>query len=137
MQSKLVSHQVSLTFRYSRGPLAMVGILCLSETSKCKFGADLKLILDEHRREIATWLAAPDPFPNHNAARKKRQPSTGMWLLDSKAFTRWIRDDNRYDYFIPFCNNSSNIRLSFLWLYGIRKLLLNSNVLLTPAKIIF
>lgn len=51
--------------------------------------------LDEHRREIVEWLSAPNPFISHNAARKRRQQATGMWFLDSKVFTQWIRDDNR------------------------------------------
>jgi hypothetical protein len=63
--------------------------------------------LDQRRRSIRDWLAAPDPFPNHAAARKKRQPLTGDWFLNGEMYGSW-RSSPR----------------SFLWLYGIRKSLL-------------
>jgi hypothetical protein len=60
--------------------------------------------LYQRRRGIRDWLAAPDPFPNHAAARKKRQPLTGDWFLGGELYEAW----------------KSSPR-SFLWLYGIRK----------------
>ncbi|RDW83018.1 hypothetical protein BP5796_04509 [Coleophoma crateriformis] len=57
---------------------------------------------DLNRQRIISWLAAPDPSINHNAARKKHQPSTGAWLLTSKAYEHWLQGYR-----------------SFLWLYGI------------------
>jgi hypothetical protein len=60
--------------------------------------------LDQLRRGIRDWLAAPDPFPNHAAARKKRQPLTGDWFLGGEMYMSW-RSSPR----------------SFLWLYGIRE----------------
>lgn len=62
--------------------------------------------LDKRRRGIRDWLAAPDPFPNHAAARKKRQPLTGDWFLGGELYGSW-----------------KSTPRSFLWLYGIRKLL--------------
>jgi hypothetical protein len=62
--------------------------------------------LDQRRQRIRDWLSAPDPFLNHAAARKKRQPLTGDWFLSGEMYGSW-----RYS---PG---------SFLWLYGIRKLL--------------
>ncbi len=29
---------------------------------------------------VFRWLAAPDPASNHEAAQKKREPETGLWL---------------------------------------------------------
>jgi len=62
--------------------------------------------LGQHRGGIRDWLAAPDPFPNHAAARKKRQPLTGDWFLRGELYGSW-----------------KSTPRSFLWLYGIRKLL--------------
>jgi len=60
--------------------------------------------LDQHHRRIRDWLAAPDPFPNHAAARKKRQPLTGNWFLGGETYGSWRSSPK-----------------SFLWLYGIRE----------------
>lgn len=65
--------------------------------------------LDERKRRVRDWLAAPDPFPNHLVARKKRQPMTGNWFLEGEVYGTWV--------FSP---------KSFLWLYGIRESLLCS-----------
>ena len=50
---------------------------------------------------LRTWLSAPDPSVNQNAASKKCQKDTGRWLLANPAYLDW-RD--RPD--------------SFLWLQG-------------------
>jgi ankyrin repeat domain-containing protein 50 len=65
--------------------------------------------LDQRKRRVEEWLAAQDPFPNHVAARKKRQPLTGDWFLQGELYKSWISTPR-----------------SFLWLYGIRKLSLCS-----------
>ncbi|KAH7324057.1 hypothetical protein BKA65DRAFT_598554 [Rhexocercosporidium sp. MPI-PUGE-AT-0058] len=57
---------------------------------------------DQVREDIHKWLAAPDPFINHVANRKKRQSQTGTWLLRSKQYEHWLTSPQ-----------------SFLWLYGI------------------
>ncbi|KAG4437222.1 hypothetical protein IFR05_007311 [Cadophora sp. M221] len=57
---------------------------------------------DQLRQDIQKWLAAPDPFTNHVANRKKRQSQTGTWLLRSKQYEHWLITPH-----------------SFLWLYGI------------------
>ncbi|KAK0123929.1 hypothetical protein ONS95_008919 [Cadophora gregata] len=57
---------------------------------------------DQTQQDIKTWLAAPDPFTNHVANRKKRQAHTGTWLLRSKQYENWLTSPK-----------------SFLWLYGI------------------
>jgi ankyrin repeat domain-containing protein 50 len=62
--------------------------------------------LDQRCRRVKGWLAAPDPFPNHATARKKWQPLTGEWFLRSELYESWMSTPR-----------------SFLWLYGIRKLL--------------
>ena len=57
---------------------------------------------DLKRQDIHKWLAAPDPYANHVASRKKRQPKSGNWFLTGKRYERWQGQSN-----------------SLLWLYGI------------------
>jgi hypothetical protein len=52
-------------------------------------------------REIRDWLRAPDVSVNHNAARAKRHPGTGMWFIRGPHFSRWITQPS-----------------AFLWLHG-------------------
>lgn len=47
------------------------------------------LAVETHTADVFRWLAAPDPSSNHHAACKKKQPSTGSWLLDSDRFKSW------------------------------------------------
>jgi hypothetical protein len=50
---------------------------------------------------IRDWLRAPDVSVNHNAARTKRHPGTGMWFIQGPHFSRWITQPS-----------------AFLWLHG-------------------
>ncbi|KAG8752573.1 hypothetical protein FRC14_006936 [Serendipita sp. 396] len=54
---------------------------------------DIKLL--EYRKEILKWLKGSDPTTNHNTARKKHEPGTGEWLLDSKEFKSWMEEDGK------------------------------------------
>ena len=60
------------------------------------------LEIERDTTRVKLWLAAPDPSSNHNAARKKWQPSTGEWFTHSKDFLHWKTASN-----------------SFLWVNGI------------------
>ena len=76
--------------------------------SPCNYSTcylDFDCLSDQKRQDIYKWLAAPDPYANHFASRKKCQPRTGNWLLNSKKFEYWLSSSK-----------------PFLWLYGIRKL---------------
>jgi hypothetical protein len=59
---------------------------------------------DRSGNQIFRWLSAPDPTINHDAARKKWQPDTGLWLTRNPDYIRW-RDDAGPN----------------LWVYGIRE----------------
>ncbi len=58
--------------------------------------------IDERRKQIFQWLAAPEPSPNHMKACQTRQQETGRWLLESSKYIAW-----------------KNQRASFLWVHGI------------------
>jgi hypothetical protein len=40
--------------------------------------------------QVLQWIKVTDPSSNHNAARKKHQPTTGEWFLQSKQFVAWL-----------------------------------------------
>ncbi|KAG8823600.1 hypothetical protein FRC19_003481 [Serendipita sp. 401] len=54
---------------------------------------DMKAL--EYRKEVLQWLKGADPTTNHNTARKKHEPGTGEWLLDSKEFKSWMEEDGK------------------------------------------
>jgi hypothetical protein len=73
------------------------------------------LPVDAKLCKIRQWLSAPDPSTNYQKALKLRQADTGLWLLDSDAYTRWKK-----------------AAPTPLWLYGIPgcgKTILSSTVL--------
>lgn len=41
---------------------------------------------------VVTWLSAPDPYINHNDARKRHEPGTGKWLLQCSQYRRWVAE---------------------------------------------
>ncbi|KAI9805277.1 MAG: hypothetical protein M1833_005730 [Piccolia ochrophora] len=45
---------------------------------------------DETRQKIYNWLGAVDSSLDQHAARKKRQPSTGLWVVESANFREWV-----------------------------------------------
>jgi ankyrin repeat domain-containing protein 50 len=59
------------------------------------------MILSDRHKSILGWLKRNDPSINHNAARKKHEPTTGDWFLESELFTKWTKATN-----------------GSLWLYG-------------------
>ncbi|KAI9765534.1 MAG: hypothetical protein M1840_007360 [Geoglossum simile] len=64
--------------------------------------ASLSGVTDGQREKIHRWLSAPDPSLNHNEAHRKRQATTGTWLVESRRFVDWKATQD-----------------SFLWLHGI------------------
>ncbi|KAK3618640.1 hypothetical protein LTR22_026304 [Elasticomyces elasticus] len=43
----------------------------------------------EHYRKIADWLASPDPWTDHESARRRHEPRTGAWLLHHNQYLAW------------------------------------------------
>ena len=60
----------------------------------------------EMREQIRIWLAAPNPSPNYQAARRQHLPETGKWLIEGSHFRDWKKFSG-----------------SFLRLHGLRMLL--------------
>lgn len=43
---------------------------------------------------LRDWLKAPDAFTDHHAACAKKQPGSGLWLVKSDQFLRWLNEGN-------------------------------------------
>ena len=53
------------------------------------------MVIGEKHNKILEWLKLSiEPSTNHNAARKKHEPTTGDWLLESELFTAWTKATN-------------------------------------------
>lgn len=65
---------------------------------------------NELRDSLLRWLSAPDPFTNHNTARKVHHRDTSRWFFQGGIFNQW---------------RSSG---SLLWIHGKRLLLLTFNM---------
>ena len=57
---------------------------------------------DKEFQDVIKWLSTIDPSSNHERARKKHEPGTGKWFLNSMTFQHW-----------------STKAGSSVWLYGI------------------
>ncbi|KAK4952086.1 hypothetical protein LTR10_010006 [Elasticomyces elasticus] len=43
----------------------------------------------ENYRRVADWLAPSDPWANHDSARQRHEPNTGVWLLRHRKYLAW------------------------------------------------
>jgi hypothetical protein len=57
------------------------------------------------QRDIRCWLSVPDPWTNHNIARKTCYDGTTAWFTQTAAFNQWMST------------------ASLLWIHGIRSCL--------------
>jgi len=46
--------------------------------------------ISQRHSQILDWIKLSDPSSNHNSARKKHEPTTGQWFLESEPFVSWI-----------------------------------------------
>jgi hypothetical protein len=43
----------------------------------------------DQTKKLLSWISAPDPFEDHEAAHLQREPGTGAWLLRHPAYLAW------------------------------------------------
>ena len=60
---------------------------------------------DRLQRDVRHWLSPPDPWKNHNLARKSRHSGTGTWWVESNTYLEW----------------QSSGPSSLLWIHGKRQ----------------
>ena len=54
---------------------------------------DVQSVLNAQQKaqldRLLSWLSAPDPYVNHNAALRRHQPGTGSWFVQSADYQKW------------------------------------------------
>ena len=78
---------------------------------------DMKALLDLVRSSqisstLCGWLNAPDATINHNAACEKKHPGTGMWLVRSAQFSRWLTEENSVIWVNGFAGSGKSVLCS-------------------------
>lgn len=67
--------------------------LALFERSTSRTADDVGSLITEQQanklKSILDWLSPPDPWKNHNSARRRFEPETGAWLLQSGQYKEW------------------------------------------------
>ncbi|KFY92566.1 hypothetical protein V500_04145 [Pseudogymnoascus sp. VKM F-4518 (FW-2643)] len=73
-----------------RGYIATLTFYHAATSSTLQPMKDTKLV------EIRRWLSAPDPSINYWKAIKLRHPDTGLWFLESEAYSKWKRNGSSF-----------------------------------------
>lgn len=66
---------------------ATLGISLAIADNVANVPESMQIIMND---KIIDWFQLSDPSSNHNAARRKHEPTTGDWLLRLESFVSWI-----------------------------------------------
>ena len=69
---------------------------------------------------VRDWLKAPDATVDHNAACAKKHPGTGMWLVKSPIFSRWLTDQNSIIWLNGFAGSGKSVLCSTAIQFALR-----------------
>lgn len=58
------------------------------------------------------WLNAPDAFNDHNVACAKKHPGTGVWLVKSDGFSKWLTEENSIMWLNGFAGSGKSVLCS-------------------------
>ncbi|KAF5877715.1 uncharacterized protein Bfra_002082 [Botrytis fragariae] len=82
---------------------SMQDIKCTITQQSLDFESHEKMKARESKKkEVLQWLSTADPKTNHDLARKRFEPGTGSWFLQSNNYRSWKTNDD-----------------SFLWVQGL------------------
>ena len=62
--------------------------------------------------DLRSWLKAPDAFDDHNVAWAKKHPGTGVWLVKSDIFSKWMAEDNSMMWLNGFAGSGKSVLCS-------------------------
>lgn len=71
--------------------------------------------------DLRDWLKAPDATVNHYAARDKKHPGTGMWLIKSPVFLRWLTEPSSILWLNGFAGSGKSVLCSTATEFALRK----------------
>lgn len=70
--------------------------------------------------DLRAWLKAPDATVDHNAACAKKHPGTGMWLVKSLVFSRWLAEPNSILWLKGFAGSGKSVLCSTAIQFALR-----------------
>ena len=78
---------------------------------------EMNLLLDSVRAsqvssDLRDWLKAPDALDDHNVACAKKHPGTGMWLVKSDSFSKWMEEGNTMMWLNGFAGSGKSVLCS-------------------------
>ena len=62
--------------------------------------------------DLRNWLKAPDAFDDHNVALAKKHPGTGVWLVKSDNFSKWMAEGNSMMWLNGFAGSGKSVLCS-------------------------
>ena len=77
---------------------------------------------------LRNWLNAPDAFIDHNVACAKRYPGTGMWLIKSDKFSKWLIEENSIMWLNAFAGSGKSVLCSAAIQFALRHGMSDPNV---------
>ncbi|MCJ1427238.1 hypothetical protein MMC29_005141 [Sticta canariensis] len=101
-------------------------ILQLKDNRKTQDGiAETKALLQlvmtlQISSNVRDWLKAPDATVDHNAACEKKHPGTGMWLVKSPIFSRWLTEQNSILWLNGFAGSGKSVLCSTAIQFALR-----------------
>ena len=93
-------------------------VLHLIETRSCQDDVtEMKVLLELVKNnqilsDLRDWLSAPDATIEHNAACAKKHPGTGMWLIKTTQFSKWLTKENSILWLKGFCGSGKSVLCS-------------------------
>ena len=93
-------------------------ILQLKDTQRIQDDvAEIKALLElvktsQISLDLRDWLNAPDATVDHNAACAKKHPGTGLWLIKSLEFSRWLTEGNSIMWLSGFAGSGKSVLCS-------------------------
>lgn len=101
-------------------------VLQLKDNSRTQDSiAEVKVLLERVRThqissDLRDWLKAPDATVNHNAACAKKHSGTGMWLVKSPKFSRWLTDQSSILWLNGFAGSGKSVLCSTVIQFALR-----------------
>ena len=86
---------------------------------------EIKVLLDlvkisQISSNLRDWLNAPDATIDHNAACAKKHPGTGIWLVKSPQFSRWLTEENSIIWLSGFAGSGKSVLCSTAIQFALR-----------------
>ena len=113
---------------------AALGVLQLKDNQRMRDDiAGMNVLLDLVRAsqvssDLRNWLKAPDGFDDYNVAVAKKHPGTGVWLITSDSFSKWMAEGNSMIWLNGFAGSGKSVLCSTVIQFVSRRIVSDNNV---------